>query len=136
VGHAHNADPHQHAPKSFGLAFALGTALNVTFVIVEATFGFLGNSTALLADAGHNLSDVMGLLVAWGASALSQRPPTRRFTYGLRSSSILAALFNAVFLLTAVGAIAWEAVQRFAHPQPVAGKTVFIVARSASSSMA
>jgi cobalt-zinc-cadmium efflux system protein len=128
-GHLHGAGPlHEHAPKSFGFAFAFGTALNVAFVIVEAIFGFLGNSTALLADAGHNLSDVFGLLVAWGASVLSRRTPTTRYTYGLGSSSILAALFNAMFLLTAVGAIAWEAVQRLAHPVPVAGKTVVIVA--------
>ncbi|HZN28692.1 MAG TPA: cation diffusion facilitator family transporter [Xanthobacteraceae bacterium] len=128
-GHLHAAaHPHEHAPKSFGFAFAFGTALNVAFVIVEAIFGFLGNSTALLADAGHNLSDICGLLVAWGASVLSRRTPTTRYTYGLGSSSILAALFNAMFLLTAVGAIAWEAAQRLAHPVPVAGTTVMIVA--------
>src|SRR5262249_39660560 len=126
---AHDHDHgHSHAPKSFGFAFALGTALNIGFVIVEAVFGFLANSTALLADAGHNLSDVLGLLVAWAASVLSKRAPTDRYTYGLRSSSILAALFNAVFLLVAVGAIALEAFQRFASPQPVAGTTVMIVA--------
>lgn len=129
AGHGHGpGHAHSHAPKSFGAAFALGTALNTLFVIVEAIFGFLGNSTALLADAGHNLSDVLGLVIAWGASTLSQRAPTSRFTYGLRSSSILAALFNAMFLLAAVGAITWEAVQRIAHPEPVAGKTVMIVA--------
>ncbi len=128
-GHLHGAaHPHEHAPKAFGFAFAFGTALNVAFVIVEAIFGFLGNSTALLADAGHNLSDVCGLLVAWGASVLSRRTPTTRYTYGLGSSSILAALINAMFLLTAVGAIVWEAAQRLAHPVPVAGKTVMIVA--------
>jgi cobalt-zinc-cadmium efflux system protein len=119
---------HAHAPKSFGFAFALAAALNIAFVAVEAAFGILSNSTALLADAGHNLSDVVGLLVAWGAAVLSRRAPTARYTYGLRSSSILAALFNAVFLLTAVGAIAWEAIQRFAHPAPVAAGTVMIVA--------
>ena len=123
AGHTHN-----HAPQSFGTAFAIGTALNIAFVIIEATFGFLSNSTALLADAGHNLSDVVGLVVAWIASALARRAPSARYTYGLRSSSILAALFNAMFLLTAVGAIAWEAFQRFAHPEPVAGKTVMVVA--------
>lgn len=129
VGHDHSSDQtYAHAPKTFGAAFAIGVALNTIFVIVEAIFGVVGNSTALLADAGHNLSDVLGLLVAWGAAVLSQRAPTTRFTYGLRSTSILAALFNAIFLLTAVGAIAWEAVQRFAHPEPVAGKTVVIVA--------
>jgi cobalt-zinc-cadmium efflux system protein len=126
--HASHGHAHAHAPASFGAAFAIGTALNVGFVIVEATYGFLANSTALLADAGHNLSDVFGLLVAWGASVLAKRAPTPRYTYGLRSTSILAALFNAMFLLTAVGAIAWEAVQRFASPEPVAGTTVMIVA--------
>jgi len=129
TGHDHGpGHAHSHVPKSFGAAFAWGTALNILFVIVEAIFGFLGNSTALLADAGHNLSDVLGLVIAWGAAALSQRAPTTRFTYGLRSTSILAALFNAMFLLVAVGAIVWEAVQRVAHPEPVAGKTVMIVA--------
>jgi cobalt-zinc-cadmium efflux system protein len=127
--HEHGPDhSHMHAPGSFGFAFALGAALNIAFVVVEAVFGILSNSTALLADAGHNLSDVIGLLVAWGASVLTQRAPTARYTYGLGSSSILAALFNAMFLLTAVGAIAWEALQRFAHPAPVAAKTVMIVA--------
>jgi cobalt-zinc-cadmium efflux system protein len=125
AGHSH---AHAHAPTSFGRAFALGAALNIGFVVVEAVFGILSNSTALLADAGHNLSDVFGLLVAWGASLLSQRAPTARYTYGLGSSSILAALFNAVFLLVAVGAIAWEAIQRFAHPAPVAATTVMVVA--------
>lgn len=125
-GHGHAG--HAHAPKTFGTAFAIGTALNLAFVIVEAIAGFLANSTALLADAGHNLSDVLGLLIAWGAAALSRRAPTSRFTYGLRSTSILAALFNAVFLLVAVGAIAWEAVLRLAAPEPVAGWTVLAVA--------
>jgi cobalt-zinc-cadmium efflux system protein len=119
---------HAHTPKSFGFAFALGSALNIAFVLVEAAFGILSNSTALLADAGHNLSDVIGLLIAWGAAVLSRRAPTARYTYGLRSSSILAALFNAVFLLIAVGAIAWEAIQRFTQPAPVAAGTVMIVA--------
>jgi cobalt-zinc-cadmium efflux system protein len=97
-------------------------------VIAEAIFGFASNSMALVADAGHNLSDVLGLLVAWIAMILSQRAPTTRYTYGLRGTSILAALFNAVFLLVAVGAIGWEAVQRLFHPEPVAGVTVMIVA--------
>ena len=110
------------------MAFAVGTALNAAFVLIEAGFGFAANSMALLADAGHNLSDVVGLLVAWGASALVKRPPTARFTYGLGSSSILAALANAIILLVAVGAIALEATQRFVTPEPVAGKTVMIVA--------
>jgi cobalt-zinc-cadmium efflux system protein len=97
-------------------------------VALEAACGFLSNSVALLADAGHNLSDVLGLIVAWTASVLTRRAPTPRFTYGLRGSSILAALFNAMFLLLAVGAIAWEAMQSFGTPEPVAGKTVMAVA--------
>jgi cobalt-zinc-cadmium efflux system protein len=123
--HAHG---HLHAPASFGFAFALGTALNIGFVVVEAVFGVLSGSTALLADAGHNLSDVLGLLIAWGAAALSRRAPDGRYTYGLRGSSILAALFNAVFLLVAVGAIALEAAQRMFDPRPVGGATVMVVA--------
>ena len=125
--HAHAAG-HDHKPKDFGLAFALGTGLNLGFVALEAAYGFIANSMALLADAGHNLSDVFGLLLAWGASVLVKRVPTARFTYGYSSSSILAALANAIFLLVAVGAIAWEAVQRFGTPEPVAGKTVMIIA--------
>ncbi len=124
----HGGHGHAHARSSFGMAFAIGICLNLGFVIVEATYGMLANSMALLADAGHNLSDVFGLLVAWGASMLVKRKPSRRFTYGLRSSSILAALVNAVFLLIAVGAIAVEAVHRFVEPGPVAGMIVIIVA--------
>jgi cobalt-zinc-cadmium efflux system protein len=127
-GHHHQDPGHGHAPKDFGLAFAVGTGLNVLFVAVEAIFGLLAGSMALLADAGHNLSDVFALLVAWAASSLTRRAPTPRYTYGLRSSSILAALLNAVILLLAVGAIAVEAVQRFARPEPVAGMTVVAVA--------
>jgi len=126
AGHSHAG--HSHAPASFGRAFLIGIILNVGFVIVEAGFGWLGNSVALLADAGHNLSDVLGLAVAWIATVLAARLPTARFTYGLRGSSILAALFNAVFLLVAVGGIAWEAILRFAHPEPSAELTVIVVA--------
>lgn len=126
-GHDHDAG-HSHAPADFGKAFAIGIALNSGFVLAEASFGFFGNSTALLADAGHNLSDVLGLLVAWGAASLARRAPGGRFTYGLRGSSILAALFNAVFLLVSVGAIGWESILRLMHPEPVAGVTVMIVA--------
>ncbi|GLS45867.1 cation diffusion facilitator family transporter [Methylobacterium brachythecii] len=127
AGHSHGPG-HAHAPASFGKAFAIGIALNVGFVAVEATYGVLSNSVALLADAGHNLSDVLGLVVAWVAMVLAKRAPSARYTYGMKGSSILAALFNAVFLLVAVGAIAWEAIQRFGEPAPVAGKTVMIVA--------
>jgi cobalt-zinc-cadmium efflux system protein len=127
MAHEH-ASGHSHAPANFGRAFAIGIALNTGFVVIEAIFGVLADSLALVADAGHNLSDVAGLLLAWGASVLVRRRPTLRRTYGLRRSSILAALANAVFLLIAIGAIAWEALGRFAHPQPVAGGTVIWVA--------
>ncbi|MDR3475826.1 MAG: cation diffusion facilitator family transporter [Devosia sp.] len=127
-GHVHAHEGHVHAPASFGRAFAIGIALNTAFVVIEFVFGFLGNSVALMADAGHNLGDVLGLLVAWAATVLVKRAPSTRFTYGLRGSSILAALFNAVLLLLAVGAISLEAVQRLGHPEPVAAGTVMIVA--------
>lgn len=128
-GGAHSHGPgHVHAPKDFGRAFAIGIALNTAFVAIEAGYGLWSNSMALLADAGHNLSDVLGLLVAWGAATLSRRQPSDRFTYGWRNSSILAALFNALFLLLAVGVIAWEAAWRLFYPEPVAGVTVIIVA--------
>ena len=124
--HAHGG--HVHAPASFGRAFALGIALNTFFVVIEFAFGFLGNSVALMADAGHNFGDVLGLVVAWAASVLVRRAPSTRFTYGLRGSSILAALFNAVLLLLAVGAISLEAIQRLGHPEPVASGTMMAVA--------
>jgi len=127
-GHAHGLGGHSHAPASFGRAFAIGIALNSAFVVIEAVYGYASGSMALVADAGHNLSDVLGLAAAWTAAILSKRAPTPRFTYGLRGSSILAALFNAVFLLIAVGAIAWEAVLRLIAPEPVAGVTVMVVA--------
>lgn len=127
-GHSHGPGGHSHAPASFGTAFAVGIALNTAFVVVEAVYGYTSNSTALIADAGHNLSDVLGLVVAWIAVILSKRPASPRYTYGLRGSSILAALFNAVFLLIAVGAIGWEAILRLLNPEPVAEKTVMIVA--------
>ena len=126
-GHAHG---HVHGPaaRDFSRAFAIGIALNIGFVVVEAAYGFLANSLALLADAGHNLSDVLGLLLAWGAAALVRRRPTARHTYGLKRSSILASLANAILLLVAVGMIVWEAVHRFGQPQPVAETTVLWVA--------
>ena len=127
-GHAHGGHGHVHAPADFGRAFAIGVALNTGFVAIEATYGVLSGSMALLADAGHNLSDVLGLLVAWAAASLSRRLPTPRYTYGLVGTSILAALANASLLLVAVGAIAWEAVLRLLDPQPVAGVTVMVVA--------
>jgi cation diffusion facilitator family transporter len=125
-GHHHGH--HHHAPKSFGRAFSIGIFLNVVFVLAEAVFGVLGHSLALLADAGHNLSDVLGLVMAWGASALALRPPSQRYTYGLRSSSILAALSNSLFLLVVTGGIAWEAIERLLHPSPVDSRVVIAVA--------
>ncbi len=122
AGHDHAGHGHAHAPKDFGRAFAIGTALNLGFVIVEAVYGIISGSMALLADAGHNLSDVLGLLIAWGAASLAKRRPSGRYTYGLRSSSILAALFNALLLLVAISVIAIEAIRRFAEPAPVAGR--------------
>ena len=119
---------HNHGPANYNWAFAIGVGLNLGFVVIEVIFGWLADSLALLADAGHNLSDVLGLLLAWGASALAGRSPTRRRTYGWRSSSILAALLNAVLLLVAVGGIAWEAIRRLGEPSPVAGQTVIWVA--------
>lgn len=126
-GHDHGHG-HAHAPASFDRAFAIGVGLNITFVVIEAVYGVLANSLALLADAGHNLSDVAGLLLAWGAAWLGRRKPTAQRTYGYGRTSILAALANAVLLLVAIGAIAWEAVRRFGSPQPVEGGTVMIVA--------
>lgn len=125
--HDHGA-PHVHAPQNFGPAFVIGIALNVAFVVAEAIAGWLGNSVALLADAGHNFGDVLGLAVAGIAMLLSTRLPTRRFTYGLGGTSILAALFNAVLLLVAVGGIGWEAILRLMHPEPAAGLVVIVVA--------
>lgn len=128
AGHSHGGIGHVHAPASFGRAFAIGVALNAAFVVVEVVFGLLGNSVALLADAGHNLSDALGLGVAWAAVMLAKRRPTSRFTYGLGGASILAALFNAVFLLIVTGGLTWEALRRFLEPEPVAGTTVMVVA--------
>jgi cobalt-zinc-cadmium efflux system protein len=127
-GHGHHQHGHSHAPSSHGRAFAIGIGLNATFVVVEAAFGFLSGSMALVADAGHNLSDVLGLLIAWAASTLAARPPSARFTYGFKSSSILAALANASLLLVALGAITVESLRRLMAPEPVAGGTVVAVA--------
>jgi len=109
-------------------AFPIAIALNITFVMVEFGYGFAANSMALMADAGHNLSDVLSLLLAWGAIILARKAATERYTYGLRSTSILAALANAMLLLVVCGAIAWEAIQRFSQVPVVAGLTVTFVA--------
>ncbi len=128
---AHQHEPghaHRHGPPSHNRAFAVGVGLNVAFVIVEVIFGIFSGSLALLADAGHNLSDALALLLAWGAAVLGRRQPTPRRTYGWRRSTILAALANAVALLVVVGGVSWEAVRRFAEPSAVAGGTVIWVA--------
>ena len=126
--HAHGHVGHSHAPDSFGAAFAIGATLNAAFVIAELIFGYAANSLALISDAVHNFSDVIALLLAWGAVWLAQKQPTQRHTYGYRRASILAALFNAGLLLIAVGGIAVEAVNRFREPAQVAGWTVVVVA--------
>jgi len=127
MAHAH-AHSHQPAPSQLGRAFLIGIALNLGFVMIEAIFGFSANSMALLSDAGHNLSDVAGLAVAWGGGALAKRAPSPRFTYGFKKASILAALANALFLLVAVGAIGAEAIRRLFHPSPTEGGIVMAVA--------
>src|SRR3984893_2287535 len=130
-GHAHaGGQAHGIATQGINTRMAIAVALNLVFVIIESGFGFVSNSVALIADAGHNLSDVLGLVCAWTAMYLGRRPPGARFTYGLGRSSVLAALANAVLLLVACGAIAWEAVGRLGSPPAVAGATVIGVAAS------
>lgn len=128
--HSGSAKGHGHSrgPPNYSWAFAIGIALNFGFVVVEAAYGVLSNSLALLADAGHNLGDVLGLMLAWAAALLAKRRPTARHTYGLRRGSILASLTNAALLLIAVGGIVWEAIQRLAKPEPVTETTVIWVA--------
>ena len=124
-GHGH---AHGMTPDRFDRAMVIGVGLNAAFVAVELGFGFFSGSLALIADAGHNASDVVGLLLAWGASVLARRPPSQRFTFGLRRATIYAAFANAVLLLAACGAIFWEAVRRFSEPAPVMGLTMVVVA--------
>ena len=119
---------HHHATPDYNRAFAVGVALNVAFVVVEVVYGVIADSLALLTDAGHNLSDVLGLLLAWGASALASRQPSARRTYGYSRATILASLASGLLLLAAVGAIAWEAVGRFLEPAEPAGQTIMAVA--------
>lgn len=126
--HGHGGVGHAHAPTNFGRAFAIAAVLNIVLVIAQVIYGIAANSMALLADAGHNFGDVLGLLLAWGAHSIAQWLPTKRYTYGFRSASILAALLNALVLMVATGAIAWEAILRFSEPDEVAGVTVMIVA--------
>lgn len=121
-GHAHGP------PRTAGRAFAIGIGLNLAFVFAEVVFGLLAHSVALVADAAHNLSDVLGLALAWGATVLARRKPSRKHTYGLRRTTILAALANALFLVAVVGVVGWEAAHRIARPDAVEGKTVIAVA--------
>jgi cobalt-zinc-cadmium efflux system protein len=127
MAHPHSHG-HDHAPADFSRAFFIGIALNSAFVIAEVVAGFLANSMALLADAGHNFSDVLGLAMAWAGAVMAKRPASDKFTYGLKKAPILAALFNALLLLVAIGAILLEAVQRLIWPEASNGGTVMVVA--------
>src|SRR6476619_2178603 len=118
AGHSHAGHGHVHSPGSFDRAFAIGVGLNVAFVVAEIGFGLRTNALALISDAGHNLGDVLGLVLAWAGTVLARRGPTPRRTYGMRRFSILAAIANAGFLLIAVGAITVEAISRLRHPEP------------------
>ena len=126
--HGHGHAGHHHGPASYDRAFGVGIALNLGFVIAELAYGFASNSLALVADAGHNFSDVIGLLLAWLAAALAKKKASPRHSYGLGRTTILASLTNAVVLLVGMGAMAWEAALRLAHPEPVAEMTVVWVA--------
>jgi cobalt-zinc-cadmium efflux system protein len=127
--YAHEHQPaHVHELAHFGRAFAVAALLNIALVVAQIIYGVLAHSVALLADAGHNFGDVLGLLLAWGGQAMSNRLPTKRYTYGFQSASIIAALLNSLILLVATGAIAWQAILRIYNPSDVAGVTVMIVA--------
>jgi len=126
--HSHAHHHHDHTPEHFGWSFAIATALNLALVIGQVWYGFAANSLALLADAGHNLGDVMGLVLAWGAIAIANWKPSSRFTYRMQAASILSAFANGMILLVGTGVIAWEAFHRFSEPQPVAPATVMVVA--------
>jgi cobalt-zinc-cadmium efflux system protein len=130
--HDHEDHEHTGAPKNFGVMFAAATALNIGLVAIQLVYGFLAHSMALLADAGHNGGDALGLLLAWGAHVLARRLPTEKYTYGFRSASIMAALWNAVILLVVTGAIAIEAFHRFFEPHAVAAVPVMIVSAIAA----
>lgn len=119
---------HQQKKQNYNKAFAVGVILNITFVVIEGVYGILAESLALVADAGHNLSDVIGLVLAWGASFLAAQIPTSRRTYGFRRVTILVSLLSAILLLVALGAIIWEAIGRFSNPKPVDGITIIVVA--------
>ena len=126
--HHHDSRSCSHAPAGFGPRFVIGISLNILIVVLEFAYGLISGSVALIADAGHNLSDALGLGVAFAAAILAARAPSSRYTYGLKGSSILAALFNACFLLLVIGALSYEAIRRFFDPEPVAAGTMMIIA--------
>lgn len=128
MAHGHDHTNHSHAPADLSRAFAIGTALNLAFVLAEGGYGFMANSLALVADAGHNLSDVMSLLLAWGGMIMAKRGATSRYTYGFKKGTILVSLGSALFLYTAIGVILWEAVGRLRNPAEVNGMAVTVVA--------
>ena len=130
-GHSHHCHDHGHERDDFSRAFAVGIALNAAIVVAELVYGFIANSMALVADGGHNLSDVLGLMVGWAGAVMARRSPSPRFTYGLKKASILSALINALFLLVAVGAIAAEAVRRLLNPAPADAHVMIWVAAAA-----
>ncbi len=121
-----------HTPTDFNRPFAIGIILNLAFVLIEATYGIVGNSLALVADAGHNFSDVMTLLLAWGAMAIANRDATARHTFGFKKGTIVASLFSAMLLYGAMGIIIWEAIGRFRMPAPTSGMTIIVVAAMAN----
>lgn len=123
-----NNHSHKQHVKNYNKAFAFGIILNVVYIIVEVVYGLIVNSMALIADAGHNFSDVLGLVLAWGASILAQKAATKTKTYGMRKATILASLFNAIILLIAVGAISIESIRKLFQPEPVSGTSIMIVA--------
>ena len=125
---AHNHDHHTHSPESFNLAFALAVGLNLGFTVIEAVYAIMANSMSLLADAGHNLGDVLGLVLAWGANWLLTKPSSERYSYGFKRTSILAAIANALFLVAACAIITYESIAKLLNPQPVHEMTVIIVA--------
>ncbi len=125
MSHSHH---HHHEINNYNRSFAIGITLNVIFVIIEVSYGLLADSLALIADAGHNLSDVMSLMLAWGASHLATKHPSQKRTYGLRKVTIMASLLSAVLLLVALGGIAWESIERLSSPQPVNGMIIIVVA--------
>lgn len=128
MSHNHEHHNHAHTVSNYNFAFSVGVSLNIIFVVIEAGYGFAVGSLALIADAGHNLSDVLSLLLAWGAHFLAQKAATEKRTYGFRKLTIMASLVSAIFLLIALGGITWEAINRLSNPKPVEGMTVMVVA--------